>query len=187
MPHRILPALLLAAAFAPAAEAGDAPVRPEPLGGVLSELRLGLFAHDPWSPEGGSADLKGQILLAKPLTLRPDLDFLAPRPLLGGAINTNGKTSHIHAGLAWGLDLTPKLFIEGSLGGALHNGRVSRAPRPNQNALGCRAHFREAATIGYRLTPTWSVMASVEHLSNAGLCRANRGLTNFGVMIGYRF
>ena len=31
------------------------------------------------------------------------------------------------------------------------------------------------------------MMATVEHMSNAGLCAKNRGLTNFGARIGYRF
>jgi hypothetical protein len=30
-------------------------------------------------------------------------------------------------------------------------------------------------------------MATVEHMSNAGLCSQNRGLTNVGVRLGYTF
>ena len=30
-------------------------------------------------------------------------------------------------------------------------------------------------------------MATVEHLSNAGLCANNRGLTNVGLRVGYTF
>ncbi|HKH96014.1 MAG TPA: acyloxyacyl hydrolase, partial [Beijerinckiaceae bacterium] len=30
-------------------------------------------------------------------------------------------------------------------------------------------------------------MATVEHLSNAGTCAQNRGLTNVGVRLGYTF
>ncbi len=30
-------------------------------------------------------------------------------------------------------------------------------------------------------------MATVEHMSNAGLCANNRGLTNYGGKIGYTF
>ena len=47
--------------------------------------------------------------------------------------------------------------------------------------------LRGAASLGYRLTPTWSVMATVEHYSNAGLCAHNRGLTSFGLRMGYTF
>jgi lipid A 3-O-deacylase len=30
-------------------------------------------------------------------------------------------------------------------------------------------------------------MATIEHMSNAGLCPQNRGLTNVGARIGYTF
>ena len=30
-------------------------------------------------------------------------------------------------------------------------------------------------------------MGTVEHMSNAGLCDRNRGLTNFGARVGYAF
>ncbi|HCX68877.1 MAG TPA: acyloxyacyl hydrolase, partial [Rhodobiaceae bacterium] len=39
----------------------------------------------------------------------------------------------------------------------------------------------------YRITSALSVMASIEHISNAWLCSANDGLTNVGMRIGYRF
>ncbi len=153
----------------------------------LSELRLGLFSHDPWSPERGSADFSAEVLFQKPFIATSSWEPAIPRLHLGGALNTDGKTSHLRAGLSWTFELTEKLFVEASLGGALHNGRTSRAVPANRNSLGCSAHFREAAGIGYRIDPRWSVIASVEHLSNAGLCRKNRGLTNLGVSLGYRF
>ncbi|WP_081449527.1 acyloxyacyl hydrolase [Rhodomicrobium vannielii] len=30
-------------------------------------------------------------------------------------------------------------------------------------------------------------MATIDHMSNAGLCDTNRGLTNAGVRLGYKF
>ena len=50
-----------------------------------------------------------------------------------------------------------------------------------------RVEGREAASIGYRFAPNWSVLATVEHLSNAGLCDDNRGLTNVGAKLSYHF
>ncbi|MBV9567247.1 MAG: acyloxyacyl hydrolase, partial [Hyphomicrobiales bacterium] len=60
---------------APAAPIAQAPVS------FLSEVRLGTFAHDPASPEKGSADLNGEVLFAKPFS-EPGSpwDFLFPRP-----------------------------------------------------------------------------------------------------------
>ncbi|MDJ1159562.1 acyloxyacyl hydrolase [Chelatococcus sp. SYSU_G07232] len=154
----------------------------------LSELRFGVNAHDPWSPEKGSADITGEILFAKPFTAStPTLDLLIPRLHIGGALNTAGKTSHAYAGFTWTFDLTQEFFVEASLGGAVHNGKDGPVVPADHNAMGCSPTFRESAAIGWRLTANWSVMATVEHLSNAGICDQNRGLTNIGAKVGYRF
>ena len=58
---------------------------------------------------------------------------------------------------------------------------------PDMNALGCHVLFHETATIGFNITENWRVMGTIEHSSNAGLCDFNRGLTNAGVRIGYKF
>lgn len=186
----LLPLLLWhGAAIAADMPAGGVPV----LGGttsrigLFSEVRLGLAAHDPSSPERGAADVQGLILFAKPVTLEQGLDALLPRFQIGGAVNTGGKTSHVHAGFNWTFDLTAKLFVEASLGGALHDGKTGNAAPAGRNAMGCAGAFRESVGVGYRLDGNWSVVASLEHLSNAGLCKSNRGLTNLGVGVGYRF
>ncbi len=186
----LLPLLLLPGA----AHAAEAPAFGTPVlaAGFFSELRIGVLAHDPWSPERGTADLRAEVLFAKPFDLKSadhagKWDFVIPRPHLGGTLNTGGKTSHFHAGLTWTFDLSEKLFIEAGLGGALHDGKTARAVAAGHNSLGCTAHFRETAGIGYRIDRNWNVMANIEHLSNAGLCRHNRGLTNIGVTLGYRF
>ena len=63
----------------------------------------------------------------------------------------------------------------------------TRRGTPGRNAMGCNWSFRESGSLGYRLTPAWSVMGTVEHMSNAGFCDENRGLTNAGVRVGYTF
>lgn len=152
------------------------------------EIRLGGSAQDPGGPEKGSGNLTGEFLTPK--LFRSDnwlIDFFAPRFHIGGSANFDGNTSFGYAGLSWTRDLTEQLFIETSFGGAVHNGDTGAIPEPGHNALGCSPLFRESASIGWRFTPNWSVMATVEHLSNAGLCDQNRGLTNIGGRIGYRF
>jgi lipid A 3-O-deacylase len=157
----------------------------------LSEVRFGLSAQDPWGNEGrdGSANLTGEILFAKPFTAS-DLftSYFIPRPHIGGSVNFDGRTSFAYAGLSWTIDITPNLFVEGSFGGAIHNGKdhpVSELDR--HQALGCSPLFRESGSVGVRLSANWSVMATVEHLSNAGACSENRGLTNVGARVGYSF
>lgn len=155
----------------------------------VSELRLGGFAHDPFSPESGSGDVNIEILSGRFFESQdPILKFILPSHAhLGTTLNTGGDTSHVYAGLTWQLDVTPALFFESTFGGAIHDGDTGRAPVAGRNALGCSPLFRESASLGYRVTSNWTVMGTVEHLSNAGLCRQNRGLTNFGARLGYSF
>lgn len=152
------------------------------------ELRLGLFAHDPWSPEKGSVDINAEALTPRLLTMdNPSWRWIVPRAHIGATVNTAGRTSSLYAGLTWTVDIGEKVFVEASFGGAVHNGKTGNVIYPDHNALGCSPLFRESASIGYRFTPAWSVMATVEHLSNGGLCTQNRGLTNAGVRVGYSF
>lgn len=157
----------------------------------LSEFRFGFAAQAPWGSEGrdGSANLTGEILFAKPFTAS-DLftSYFIPRPHIGGSLNFDGQTSFAYAGLSWTVDITPSLFVEGSLGGAIHNGKDHPANALDRHqALGCSPLFRESGSVGVRLSANWSVMATVEHLSNAGSCSDNRGLTNVGARVGYSF
>jgi lipid A 3-O-deacylase len=182
-------ALALLTGAVAAADFGYAP--PSQPVSFVSELRIGSSAQDPWSPEKGSANLTGEILFAKPFTTA-DLftSYFVPRPHLGGSLNFRGDTSFAFAGLSWTVDITPRVFVEASFGGALHNGNtqsnLALVP-PDRSALGCSPLFRESGSVGYRLSRNWSVMATIEHLSNAGACTQNRGLTNIGARLGYTF
>jgi lipid A 3-O-deacylase len=155
--------------------------------GFLSEARLGVFAHDPWSPESGSVDINGELLSVKPFALGTGWDVAVPRLHLGASVNTQGKTSNVYAGFTWSLDLTTALFIEASLGGAVNNGATGTYVPADMNAVGCHASFRESASLGFRLTDQISLMGTVEHYSNGGICDRNRGVTNVGVRLGYSF
>ncbi|MDF2118484.1 acyloxyacyl hydrolase [Roseiarcaceae bacterium H3SJ34-1] len=152
------------------------------------ELRLGTFVHDSLSPERGSADINGEILFAPfPRTPGSSANWLVPRLHVGATVNTAGKTSIAYAGFTWTYDISQRLFIEGAFGGALNNSRTGPIAVAGHNAMGCSASFHEAASVGYRITRAFSVLATVEHSSNAGLCPQNRGLTNFGIRAAYAF
>ena len=167
---------------APVAERAPSAVYP------VSEVRGGVFVHDPLSPEAGSADLSGEVLFAKPYTSTDPLwNFLLPRPDIGGTLNFAGKTSEAYAGVAWDYDVTRKVFLEGGFGGSVNDGHAGVNVPAGYNEMGCNWSFRESGSAGYRVTDNWSVMGTVEHMSNAGLCDRNRGLTNFGARIGYTF
>lgn len=152
------------------------------------EFRLGAYAHDAFSPEKGPVDLNLELLFGQlAVTDDPFWNQWIPRPQLGSTVDFAGRTSNIYAGLAWTHDVWQGLFVEGSLGGAVNDGQTGRHPPYGYNGMGCNASFHETASVGYRLTDAWSVMATIEHYSNAGLCDNNRGLTNYGLRLGYRF
>lgn len=158
---------------------------------LLSEFRFGFSAQDPWGPEGrdGSANLTGEILFDKPFTAS-DLftSYFIPRPHIGGSLNFDDRTSFAYAGLSWTIDVTPNIFVEGSLGGAIHNGKGSPDAFSERQALGCSPLFRESGSVGVRLSANWSLMATIEHLTDGGTCSdENRGLTNVGARVGYSF
>ena len=160
-----------------------APMVSDPL---IDELRLGGFIHDPQSPEKGSVDINAEILFGKPFRSVEWWDVFLPRPHIGATVNTAGKTSTLYAGLTWQVDVTERFFLEASFGGSVNNGQ-NRNLHDDMNALGCHALFRESASAGYKLSEHWRIVATIEHNSNAGLCSENRGLTNGGVRIGYKF
>ena len=151
----------------------------------VDEVRLGGFVHSPFSPEkNGGLDLNAEILFAKPWGSNDQ--WWLPRPHLGTTVNFEGKTSTIYAGLTWQYHLTQRVFGEASFGGSLNNGQLQDFHNA-RNALGCHGLFRVSGSLGYDLTEHWSIMATVEHNSNANLCDNNRGITNYGLRIGYRF
>lgn len=152
------------------------------------EIRLGVYAHDPVSPEKGSADINGELLYDPfPRDRSSVWGALVPRLHVGGTASLGGKTSQAYAGFTWTWNLTQKFFVEAGFGGALHNGKTAMVPPPGFNAMGCGWGFHEQGTVGYRLTDAWSVMLTVEHTSNSGICKQNRGLTNVGMRLGYSF
>lgn len=153
----------------------------------LDEVRVGVFAHGvDDQPEQGSVDVNLEFLSSK-IPFGDPSSWYVPRLHAGTTINTDGDTSHVYAGFTWDFHLLDRVFFEASFGGGVHNGETE-APYPEgTTALGCPVLFRESASLGYHLTESWSVMGTIEHLSNAGLCDENRGITNAGVRLGYRF
>ena len=160
---------------------------------IVDEVKTGILAHD--------VGFLGHHLEAGPdvnlemLFTPPDVLALigSPRPHIGADINTAGKTSDGYFGLTWGIMLIQSLFgagdgvfINGSLGGAVHDGYINSGPL-NRKLLGSRILFRESAELGYQLTPGINVSALLDHISNANLGRHNMGITSAGARFGFRF
>ncbi|MFN3686681.1 acyloxyacyl hydrolase [Salinarimonas sp.] len=181
------------APFARTGFEGEKPPIPVGLrGGFLSEARFGVFSVSPFAENSWDAvAVQGEVLFARPITTQELFaSYFVPRPHLGGALNLSGGINYAFAGLTWTLDLTPAIFVEASIGGALQQTRASAfAPDTVRRGVpaGCAPSLREAAAIGYRLNESWSFVASVEHLSNSGVCAERSSMTNFGARLGYSF
>ena len=186
MGFKLAPLLLGAALAAGLAAGATAEVR------VVDEIVVGAYEHDvPFlaSQREHGADANLEVRFASP-------DFLkaigSPRPFIGGLYNTEKTTNQGYFGLNWDFTLAralfraaDSLFLGADLGGAVadasENGKLKR------KALGSHMFFREDLDLGYRFDPSWSVMASFNHISNAGLAKHNQGLNDLGLRIGYRF
>jgi lipid A 3-O-deacylase len=175
---------------------GFSPLPPNPNatpGQIIDEVKAGLLVHDvgflgDHIERGFDVDL--EMLFTSP-------DLLAvigsPRPHIGADINTAAQTSDGFAGLTWGISLIQNLFrpgdyvfATGSLGGAYQDGYIDNAPL-GRKKLGSPILFRESAELGYQVTPTISVSAILDHISNANLGQHNAGITSAGTRLGFKF
>ena len=159
---------------------------PSPIGGILSEVRLGVFDHDAGiisSDREDGYDVNVELLFASPSLLRL---LGSPRPQLGIVINSKDDTNQLYAGLAWTFDIPSLGFIEATVGGTRHDGNT-KFREVNRNNYGCKLLFRESVSLGVRLDSHQSVSIMLSHISNSGLCEHNDGLDNLGIRYGYRF
>lgn len=148
------------------------------------EARLGVLYHDVSTSERieSGLDLNVEVLWESPEFLEA---ILAPRPHLGLSLNSGGDTSQIYGGLTWSWQFNEPFFLEFAFGGAIHDGETGCAAR-DERALGCRVLFREAISVGSLVGPG-SLSLELSHISNAGLCDDNAGLTNLGLRYGLAF
>lgn len=174
----------LAALGAQSASAGDF---------ALSELRAGVMAHsaDPFTAENLSRiqDVNFEALFTAPYL--DSFTFLNGqlRPRIGATVNFGGLESMVNLGLSWHVPIGDTgVWVEGTLGGAIHNGSLTGPVTYPARPLGCTALFYEAASVGVDLSDSVTAMVTLEHASNANLCvEGNRGLTNLGFRLGVKF
>ncbi|CAA7616005.1 acyloxyacyl hydrolase [Magnetospirillum sp. UT-4] len=150
------------------------------------EARLGAMAHD----VGVFGNRKEEGLDANIEFLFPAPAWLGavggPRPHVGASVSFAGDTSQVYGGLSWAWRPVAGLFLEGSLGAAAHDGRLSNGGT-DRKELGTRLLFRESVSVGVELDGAHSVMVTFDHISNANLGRHNEGMDNLGLRWGYRF
>ena len=110
--------------------------------------------------------------------------IFSPHPHVGISINTRQGTHQFYAGLTWRLNFGD-FFIEPSLGGEIHTAHL-KINTSSKKALGSRLLFREALAIGYQITEKNSVSILLDHASNMGFTKPNRGITTVGFRYGYK-
>jgi len=148
---------------------------------AIDEFRVGVLepVDGPAEDKDGPPDINLELLLGRFGPQYQNVfwnNFLRPRLHFGGSISTDGGTSLVHTGLTWDVFLTQRLFVEGSFGGAIHDG--------DDHQFGCTVDFRESGSVGLMFGKHWELMATVDHMSNADLCDENRGLTTVGLRLG---
>jgi lipid A 3-O-deacylase len=162
---------------------------------LVSEVRFGVYEHDTGLiaqhvEKGADFALE---LLSQPL------DTLAligsPRLVVGGALNSAGRTDQIYVGLTKQWEFVHAVFhpadaffLEGTFGGDWNDGKkdVSGTPEAaSWKSHGSHLLFRTGADFGYRIGD-WSLALSFNHISNAGLARKNDGINDLGLRLGMR-
>ena len=162
---------------------------PQDQGLQRPELRVGFLKQDVKSKlqhgfEQGAA-INVEYLWQSP----PNVFFkflFQPRPQVGLTLNTRGSTSAAYLGLSWNLPKASWWFMELSLGGTVHNGRIKRN-LGKRKGYGSRVLFRESVSLGLIFNRCHTMAVMIDHLSNAKLASPNPGLTNFGLRYGYLF
>ena len=57
-----------------------------------------------------------------------------------------GQDEPSFAGLTWTYDITKSIFVEGSFGGSVNNGKTGTFVPEGRSALGCNVSFRESGS-----------------------------------------
>ena len=159
------------------------------------QFRFGVGMHGVGSVESGTVSLNPEIVFPQvrftDWPADPRWAFIIPRFHAGGMINLSGRTSYGYMGALWTLSVSGRVFVEGFLGGAMHDGSLTGNAAANQAALGCRLLFHVGGSIGYRITQQWSVMFTFDHVSNGNPvlngCSRNQGLNEYLLRVGYSF
>jgi cob(I)alamin adenosyltransferase len=158
----------------------------------VDETRIGVFkqAIDDANGEGGAA-LNLEVLFGHlPGSYENKVlnAFLTPRLHLGTTL-AFGKTDEFYWGATWDFNITDRVFFETSFGGAAHDGPTDQKVVDGLHyaSYGCTVNFRESASLGFKISEDWRLLATIDHMSNAGFCDTNRGLTNAGIRLGYKW
>lgn len=152
-----------------------------------ARLAIGVLAHDrgPSSDYNESGiDPNVEIQFA-PIERGIGRAMGAPRPHLGASINFDGETSALYGGFTFELLSHRRLFIDGFLGLALHNGPLHkdelRCQAESDCGFGYRMIPRLGLEAGIRLSGHDAVSVFYDHMSHGELFNSeNEGIDHVG-------
>jgi len=168
-------------------------------GGIIDEFRFGVSSVNPDFLERSTPEKDQTLIGAEVLFTNANFDyradqpndfwhwFLTPRPHVGLGINLdNNGTDYVYTGLTWNAPIGETLFLEGSFGIGVNNGK--KRPTATRGGLGSNVLFRETVGIGANIGEDYTIILQWEHQSHANIFgKDNQGLTNIGVKFGAKF
>lgn len=164
---------------------------------LIDEVRVGVLDHDTGLVGASKEDGfdVGVELLSQPVEALGLIG--SPRVVVGAQVNSEGYTNMVYGGLLAQRNLAEGVFnssdafyVEGTVGVAWHDGKRDvrlTAEDAEWKSHGSSFLFRTGFGLGYRFNETWSVTATLSHISNANLAEPNQGSNDVGVRVGMRF
>ena len=137
---------------------------------LVTDCRLGVFAHDPWSPENGIGRHQRRDPVSE-IRFRRGIAWAVLSPSPRRRHREHGRQDqHRLCGTHMVRSISYRVLHRGARWAAQFTTARRAITGPVDELAGLRRSFRESASLGFRFTPQISVMATVEHYSNAGLC-----------------
>lgn len=184
------------------------PTKAEPIGGLIEELRLGVFDHDTGMIASGKEP--GYAFNMELRTVSPSfLSYIwSPKPTIGVVLPYRAHTTnHGYAGLTWTFHpMGDRFFVDFFFGLSYNDGNANFDYKPlkfqvppvivdervQKKYVGSHVLFRESLEIGYRLgeKKQHAVSAYISHLSHGQILSKdgrNSGMDHVGVRYGYKF
>lgn len=146
----------------------------------ISEIRLGVLAHDPLIQKEEGVDINGELYFDSWTEGAWEL-----RPSIGGTLNLDDDTSFGYVNINYGGPISENWFLEIFGGAAVHDGKLETTD-PGRKELGSRVLYHVGLSLGVMLNDTISLSLFGDHMSNAGIEERNEGLETAGVRIGFR-
>lgn len=147
----------------------------------VSEVRLGVLAHDPLAQKEDGIDINAEIFFSSWTEGSWKL-----RPSLGASVNTTGDTSQVYIAINYGGPISEDWFLEISGGGMVHDGELE-TPDPHKKELGSEVLFHLGLSLGVMVSEDVSLSLFATHSSNAGWAERNEGLETGGLRLGIKF